>query len=227
MDRLRRDHRQLTPELLLRAYAAGIFPMAEGRQEKTIFWVDPERRGIIPLDGFHPPRRLRRTVRSGLYDVRADTAFHEIISACALTAEKRQETWINDEIIQAYTELHARGFAHSVECWQGDKLAGGLYGIALGGAFFGESMVSFARDASKVALVHLVARLRLGGFTLLDSQFITPHLSRFGAIEIPRRDYLEKLSDAFAIKATFYRNPPPGEMAAALEGALQSNTQTS
>lgn len=227
MDRLRRDQRQLTPELLLRAYAAGIFPMAEGRDEKTIFWVDPERRGVLPLDRFHVPKRLRRTVRSGLYQVRANTAFYDIIRACSQTAEKRQETWINDEIVKVYTDLHKLGFAHSVECWQGDNLCGGLYGIALGGAFFGESMVSLARDASKVALVHLIARLKVGGFTLLDSQFITAHLSRFGAIEIPRRDYLEKLSDAFAVKATFYRDPPPEDLAAALDGVLQSSTQTS
>ena len=228
MDRLRKDYRQLTPELVLRAYAAGIFPMAEGRSERTIFWVDPERRGIIPLDtSFHVPKRLRRTVRNQRFEVRVDSNFDQVIRACAATAARRQETWINDEIIRVYSELHASGFAHSVECFEDGSFAGGLYGIALGGAFFGESMISRGRDASKVALVHLVARLRLGGFTLLDSQFITAHLSRFGAVEISRRDYLERLSDAFAVTAEFYRDPPAGALAGALEGVLQSSSQTS
>ena len=227
MDRLQKDHRQLSPELLLRAYAAGIFPMAEGRNERTIFWVDPERRGIIPLEDFRVPRRLRRTVRQNQFEVRADTAFETVIRACAANVHSRQETWINDEIIRVYSELHDLGYAHSVECYSDGEFAGGLYGIALGGAFFGESMVTRARDASKVALVHLIARLRLGGFTLLDSQFITAHLARFGAVELPRARYLERLSEAFAVRAEFPVEPPADHLALAVEDVLQSSTQTS
>jgi leucyl/phenylalanyl-tRNA--protein transferase len=227
MDRLNKDHRGLTPELLLRAYAAGIFPMAEGRNEKTIFWVDPERRGVIPLDSFRVPRRLKRTVRQAPYDIRVDTAFEQVIQACAANVLTRKETWINDEIIRVYTELYKLGYAHSVECYDEGNFAGGLYGIALGGAFFGESMVSRARDASKIALVHLIARLKLGGYRLLDSQFITAHLTRFGAVEINRAQYLEKLGDAFAVEASFPIDPPADQLARALDGVLQSSTQTS
>jgi len=187
---------QLTPEILLRAYAEGLFPMAERRGDPTLYWVSPERRGIIPLDGFHVPRRLARTVRSGLFTVTADRAFREVMKACAARTPERPESWINDEILRLYTALHLGGHAHSVECWRDGKLAGGLYGVRLGSAFFGESMFSRQRDASKVALVHLVDGLKRGGFALLDTQFITAHLARFGAVEITRERYLLKLQDA-------------------------------
>jgi leucyl/phenylalanyl-tRNA--protein transferase len=187
---------RLTPEILLRAYAEGLFPMAERRGDPTLYWVSPEKRGIIPLNFFHVPHRLARTVRSGRFTVTADRAFPEVMQACAAPAPGRDETWINSEILRLYTALHAGGHAHSIECWQAGKLVGGLYGVRLGAAFFGESMFSLARDASKVALVHLVDGLRRGSFLLLDTQFITPHLARFGAIEIPREQYLTKLADA-------------------------------
>jgi leucyl/phenylalanyl-tRNA--protein transferase len=187
---------RLTPEILLRAYAEGLFPMAERRNDPLLYWVSPEKRGIIPLDAFHVPRRLARTVRAGPFTVTSDRAFADVMTACAAPAPGRPESWINDEILRLYTALHVGGHAHSIECWQDGVLAGGLYGVRLGAAFFGESMFSRQRDASKVALVHLVAGLKRGGFTLLDTQFITAHLTRFGAIEIPRERYLLKLQDA-------------------------------
>ncbi len=189
---------KLTPEILLRAYAEGLFPMAERRGDPTLYWVSPEKRGIIPLDAFHVPHRLARTVRSDVFTVTADTAFRDVMEACAAPAPGREETWINDEIVRLYCALHSSGHAHSVECWQNGELVGGLYGVRLGAAFFGESMFSRARDASKVALVHLVDGLKRGGFVLLDSQFITAHLARFGAIEIPREQYLMKLAYALS-----------------------------
>ena len=187
---------RLTPEILLRAYAEGLFPMAERRGDPTLYWVSPEKRGIIPLNFFHVPHRLARTVRSGRFTVTADKAFPDVMRACAAPSPGREETWINSEILRLYTALHSGGHAHSVECWQAGELVGGLYGVRLGAAFFGESMFSCARDASKVALVHLVEGLRRGGFALLDTQFTTPHLARFGAIEISRELYLAKLADA-------------------------------
>ena len=187
---------RLTPEILLRAYAEGLFPMAERRGDPTLYWVSPEKRGIIPLNAFHVPHRLARTVRSGQFTVTADQAFTDVMLACAAPAPGREETWINSEILRLYSALHAGGHAHSIECWQAGELVGGLYGVRLGAAFFGESMFSRARDASKVALVHLVQGLRRGGFVLLDTQFITAHLTRFGAVEIPRAQYLVKLADA-------------------------------
>ncbi|MBW8708774.1 MAG: leucyl/phenylalanyl-tRNA--protein transferase [Alphaproteobacteria bacterium] len=189
---------KLTPEILLRAYAEGLFPMAERRGDPTLYWVSPEKRGIIPLEAFHVPRRLARTVRNGAFTVTADTAFRDVMEACAASGPGREETWINDEILRLYCALHASGHAHSIECWQDGALAGGLYGVRLGAAFFGESMFSRVRDASKVALVHLVDGLKRGGFVLLDSQFITAHLARFGAIEIPREQYLMKLAYALS-----------------------------
>ena len=197
----------LSPEILLRAYQAGIFPMAESADDPELFWVDPERRGILPLDGFHLSRRLRRVVRQGRFEIRVDSDFVGTLAACAETTEKRPNTWINDEIVRLYTGLFALGAAHSVECWQGDRLVGGLYGVSIGGAFFGESMFSFARDASKVALVHLVARLRLGGYRLLDTQFVTAHLTQFGAEEIPRDTYKSKLTEALASPAEWLADP--------------------
>ena len=187
---------RLTPEILLRAYAEGLFPMAERRGDPTLYWISPDKRGVIPLDGFHVPRRLARTVRSDIFELTSDRCFREVMEACAEPAPGRTESWINDEILRLYTALHASGHAHSVECWRDGELAGGLYGVRLGAAFFGESMFSRQRDASKVALVHLVEGLKRGGFVLLDTQFITAHLARFGAIEIPRERYLLKLQDA-------------------------------
>ena len=180
---------EVTPELMLRAYRAGLFPMAETRRGDRLYWLDPEQRGVLPLDDFHLPRRLLRTVLAGVYDVTVDRNFAGVIAGCAAAAPGREDTWINTEIERLFNELHRLGYAHSVETRQDGRLVGGLYGVALGGVFFGESMFSRARDASKVALVHLVARLRLGGFRLLDAQFVTSHLAQFGAVEIPREDY--------------------------------------
>jgi leucyl/phenylalanyl-tRNA--protein transferase len=197
----------ITPDLLMRAYRAGLFPMAESRDADRLFWLDPEQRGILPLDGFHLPRRLLRTVLSGPYAVTVDTAFPQVIAACAAPVPGREDSWINPEIELLFTSLHQMGHGHSVETWQDGVLVGGLYGVALGGAFFGESMFSRARDASKVALVHLVARLRLGGFTLLDTQFITSHLAQFGAVEIPRALYKERLAAAQGAAANWLSAP--------------------
>ena len=175
---------RLTPELVMRAYSEGLFPMAERRDDPQLFWLSPEERGIIPLDGFHISRRLARMVRSDRFTVKYDTAFREVMLACAEPGPGRDDSWINAEIVALYTALHAEGRAHSVECWRDGKLVGGLYGVELGAAFFGESMFSRERDASKVAIVNLVARLIQGGFELLDAQFMTEHLARFGAITI-------------------------------------------
>ena len=210
---------ELTPDMLLRAYAIGVFPMAEDRDDPDLFWVDPRMRGIIPLDDFHVPRRLRRTVRNGGFRVTVDSAFEATIEACAESTELRPRTWINDRIIMLYTSLYHLGFAHSVECWLGRRLIGGLYGVAMGGAFFGESMFSRQSDASKIALIHLVARLRAGGFSLLDSQFITRHLRRFGAIEIPRGEYRQRLAEALKRDADFATAPTRAEIEAVLRGA--------
>ena len=211
---------RLTPEVLLRAYSAGIFPMAESRHDPSIFWVDPERRGILPMDEFHVPKRLRRTVRRGSFEVTCDTAFEAVIRACAEPTRERRETWINDEIIRAYTRLHHMGFAHSIECRRDGELVGGCYGVAIGGAFCGESMFSRATDASKVALVHLMARLRYGDFVLLDVQFVTDHLQTFGAIEVPARHYLELLDQAINVRAAFYSDLPADEITAALDRVM-------
>lgn len=193
----------LTPELLLKAYSIGIFPMAESRHDPELHWIDPDERGILPLDGLHVPRRLKRTIRRGHYQVRCDSAFHEVVLACADPTDDRPDTWINPVIESLVTQLHAMGFAHSIECWRKGHLVGGLYGITLGACFFGESMFSRERDASKVALVELVYRLRLGGFMLLDTQFSTPHLSRFGVVEVARDDYRRRLAAAINTPADF------------------------
>jgi leucyl/phenylalanyl-tRNA--protein transferase len=190
-------------EDLLRCYARGVFPRADSRDDDEIFLVDPEWRGVLPLDRFHIPRRLARTVRADVYEVRFDTAFHDVVAACAQPRPGHPETWINDPIRRLYGRLHEMGCAHSVECWRDGELVGGLYGVALQGAFFGESMFSRARDASKVALVHLVARLISGGFRLLDTQFITEHLAQFGADEISRAEYRKRLGAALAVEARF------------------------
>jgi leucyl/phenylalanyl-tRNA--protein transferase len=197
----------LTADLLLRAYRLGLFPMAESRTSRALHWLDPEARGVLPLDGFHLPRSLAKTVRSGRFSVTADADFAATIAACAAARANRPDTWINQEIERLFIELHHLGFAHSVETWEAGRLVGGLYGAALGGAFFGESMFSVATDASKVALVHLVARLRLSGFLLLDTQFITAHLARFGAVEIPRGDYHLMLAQAVEAPARFVASP--------------------
>lgn len=191
----------VTPDLMLRAYHAGLFPMAESRHGEKLYWLDPEQRGILPLDAFHLPRRLRRTVLSGDLDVTSDRAFAAVIAACAERAPGRDDTWINADIERLFVALHRQGHAHSVEAWHEGVLVGGLYGVALGGAFFGESMFARVRDASKVALVHLVARLRLGGFHLLDTQFVTSHLARFGAVDIPRVQYKALLAAAVEVPA--------------------------
>jgi leucyl/phenylalanyl-tRNA---protein transferase len=213
---------RLTPEILLAAYAGGVFPMAEASDDPELFWVDPRRRGILPLDAFHVPRRLRRVVRHGGFEIRCDTAFEEVIRGCAEATEKRPNTWINDEIVRLYAALFARGAAHSVEAWLDGNLVGGLYGVSLGAAFFGESMFSRVTDASKVALVHLAARLRLGGYRLLDTQFLTAHLARFGGIEISRARYHRLLGEALGYRASF-----PVELPEAVGGdplaALQSS----
>jgi len=201
---------KITPEIVLRAYAEGLFPMAERRDDPTLYWVSPDRRGIFPLDAFHVPRRLARTVRSDKFTVTVDTQFREVMEACAAPAEGREETWINDEIAGLYAAMHASGHAHSFETRLDGRLVGGLYGVRLGGAFFGESMFAHATDASKVALVHLVARLKAGGFKLLDAQFLTPHLASLGAVEIPRRRYLAKLNRAIAAPA--YWPAPSGSV---------------
>jgi leucyl/phenylalanyl-tRNA--protein transferase len=214
---------EITPDLLIRAYAAGVFPMAESRGRAKIFWVDPDWRGVIPLDGLHVGRSLRKKIRRKQFDMRCDTAFREMVRLCGEPAPDRPDTWINAEIEAAYTELFRHGFAHSVECWLDDRLVGGLYGVSIGGAFFGESMVSRAPDASKIALVHLVIRLRAGGFTLLDTQFLTDHLARMGATEIPRAEYHEQLADALQIEAAFPCDVPDAE----IEDYLQSVIQTS
>jgi leucyl/phenylalanyl-tRNA--protein transferase len=202
----------VTPEMLLRAYAEGVFPMAERRDDLELFWVSPERRGIIPLDAFHVPKRLKRTVRSDRFTVTADLCFVDVMKQCAAPGPGRDESWINAEILRLYTALHASGYAHSIETWQGGRLVGGLYGVSLGAAFFGESMFSRATDASKVALVHLVARLKEGGFELLDTQFLTAHLARFGTIEISRPDYLARLRSAIVRPA--YWSAPSGNSTA-------------
>ena len=195
----------LSPDLLLAAYQAGVFPMADDRGE--VGWYAPDPRGVLPLGGLRVSRSLRRAVRQGRFRVGVDTAFADVVAACAAPAPGREQTWISDAIARAYTGLHALGFAHSVECWQdtadGPALVGGLYGVALGGAFFGESMFHRATDASKVALVHLVERLRAGGFVLLDTQMTTPHLERLGAVEIPRAEYERRLAEALQVDASW------------------------
>jgi leucyl/phenylalanyl-tRNA--protein transferase len=213
------QHLELTPTLILRAYAAGVFPMADGAETDGVFWVDPRLRGVFPLDGFHVPRSLAKRIRAGGFTVTVDRAFDDVIDACA----DRDETWINGDIRRLYVSLHRMGHAHSVEVWIDGRLAGGLYGVRMGAAFFGESMFHRATDASKIALVYLVARLKAGGFTLLDSQFTTDHLSRFGAVAIPRDDYHRQLDAALRGKGDFFRL---AQDASAAE-VLQLSTQTS
>lgn len=216
-----------TAEDLLRCYARGVFPMGEARDDPRIFLVEPEMRGVIPLEGFHVPTRLRRTVRSEPFEVRIDTAFGAVIDACAASAPGREDTWINAPIRRLYLELHALGRAHSVECWKNEALVGGLYGVTLGGAFFGESMFSRATDASKVALVHLVARLNRGGWRLLDAQFRTPHLDQFGLIETPQFVYLKLLERALTAQPDASALSRPHTGAEAVAYSLQPTTHAS
>jgi leucyl/phenylalanyl-tRNA--protein transferase len=195
---------RIPTDLLLKAYATGVFPMAESADDPEVFWVRPEARGIIPLNAFHVPKSLRKTVRHGLFDIRIDSDFAGVIDACAEERDNRSSTWINAPIREAYIELHRIGNAHSVDAWRDGRLVGGLYGVTLGRAFFGESMFSRETDASKVCLVRLVERLRERKFTLLDTQFTTEHLKRFGAVDVPRRKYEMLLAEALESTATFY-----------------------
>lgn len=198
---------QITPQVLLKAYACGIFPMAESADDPSLFWVEPERRGVLPMETFHVAKRLQRTVRQDVFEVRVDSDFDAVIDGCAAPAPGRRKTWISERIRGLYRDLYDIGHCHTVECWQDGRLVGGLYGIRLGLAFCGESMFTRERDASKVALVHLMARLKAGGFTLLDTQFVTPHLAGFGAIEIGRRDYQARLDAALGGIGDFFRLP--------------------
>ncbi|MDO8380538.1 leucyl/phenylalanyl-tRNA--protein transferase [Phenylobacterium sp.] len=210
------------PELL-ECYARGVFPMADAREDEALFLIDPERRGVIPLDGFHVSHRLARTVRRDPFQVRIDSAFPQVVAACAEARPGRVETWINRPIERLYAELFSIGHAHSVECWRGEELVGGLYGVSLAGAFFGESMFSTATDASKIALVHLAARLIAGGFVLLDTQFMTEHLAQFGTQEISRAVYRRRLGKALAAQADFQRLPAATTGAAALQVISQAS----
>ncbi|NOX40910.1 MAG: leucyl/phenylalanyl-tRNA--protein transferase [Alphaproteobacteria bacterium] len=214
------DPPQITPELLLHAYASGVFPMSEGADADEVYWVDPKARGILPVNGFHISRSLSRKIRTCGYDIRVDSAFSEVVTACA----DRPETWINSQIFGLYAALFDLGFAHSLEVFDGENLIGGIYGVALGAAFFGESMFSRATDGSKIALAYLVDRLRAGGFTLFDTQFITPHLHSLGGREITRDDYHARLASALQVRADFMAQP---SSAGTATGILQRNTQTS
>ncbi|MCK4946156.1 MAG: leucyl/phenylalanyl-tRNA--protein transferase [Alphaproteobacteria bacterium] len=213
----------LTPDIVLQAYRAGFFPMAPDRESAEIRWYDPDVRGVLPIAGLHVPKRLQRTVRKRIYQITFDMDFETVIRGCA---SARSDTWINDEIIALYTALHHQGFAHCVEAWKGGKLVGGLYGIALGGAFFGESMFSTSVDASKVVLVHLVARLWRQGFELLDTQFVNEHLRQFGVYSIPRVEYLERLEKVLGKEVSFQSSKSESEfsssssLAGSLSGAV-------
>lgn len=198
---------EITPQVLLKAYSCGIFPMAESAEDPALYWIEPQHRGILPLSSVHVPKRLARTVRSGALRVTVDTDYDGVIEGCAAERAGRRSTWINSRIRGLYRELFRLGHCHTVEVWDGERLVGGLYGVALGGAFFGESMFSYERDASKVALVHLVGRLIGGGFTLLDTQFVTDHLRQFGTIEVERDDFHRHLDLALKQTADFMRLP--------------------
>jgi leucyl/phenylalanyl-tRNA--protein transferase len=223
----------LSPELLLCAYAGGVFPMANDRHDPTIHWIEPKRRGILPLHRVHVSRSLRKVIRQGRFEIRVDSAFSQVIAACAESRPERPRTWLNDELIALYDALHERGFAHSLETWADGRLVGGIYGVSLGAAFFGESMFSRQTDASKVALVELARRLRAGGYQLMDTQFVTDHLRQFGATEISRAAYRALLRDAIEASATFYgdtggvRSVTPWSSGTDSIGSSQSTTQTS
>lgn len=199
------EQMKITPQVLLKAYACGLFPMAESADDPTLYWIEPDQRGVIPLDTFHVPRSLAKTIRRNAFEIRIDHDFDGVISGCAELTSDRRETWINQPIRDVYGELFQMGFCHTVECWKEGALMGGLYGIHIGGAFFGESMFSRVPDASKVALVHLRDRLKAGNFALLDTQFVTDHLRRFGAHEVPRAEYNELLQNALRVDSDFFR----------------------
>jgi leucyl/phenylalanyl-tRNA--protein transferase len=209
----------ITPKILLQAYTIGIFPMAEAAEDNALYWVEPDERGIIPLRGLRISQSLRKQVRRQPFEIRIDSAFSEVIEACAAKTKNRKSTWINGRICKLYTQLHKMGHCHSVECWQNGKLVGGLYGVKIGAAFFGESMFSRVTDASKVALVHLVARLNAGGFQLLDAQFMNPHLKTLGAIVMSKADYKELLPTAIAAFADFNKFKEDRDPARVLEFA--------
>jgi leucyl/phenylalanyl-tRNA--protein transferase len=203
---------EITPKMLLRAYSIGMFPMAESADDPTLFWVDPDERGIFPLDGLIITKSLAKILRSDRYDVKVDTDFEAVIEGCAGGDDGRPSTWINTRIRRLYGDLFKQGHVHTIETWQDGKMVGGLYGVAIGGAFFGESMFHTARDASKVALIHLVARLRAGGFTLLDTQFVTPHLTTLGAQEISRKKYHRLLDAAIGQTGNFFAWPKDAQV---------------
>lgn len=216
---------QITPELLLKAYAFGVFPMAKSRDEREVYWVQPKERGVIPLDQFHISKSLRKILRKDVFEIRVDTAFDAVISGCAETGPNREDTWINEQISELFLELFAAGLAHSVEAWVDNRLVGGLYGLAMGSVFFGESMFTRQDNASKVALCHLVAIMKNGGYRLLDTQFITDHLKQFGAVELPHKDYMRELGDALNHLGRFGPPVPYSEIERLLFS--QSSTQTS
>ena len=217
---------EITPQVLLKAYSCGIFPMAESAEDTALYWIEPQSRGVLPLDAVHVPRRLARTIRSGAYQVRINSDFHGVIDGCAASRPGRRSTWINTRIRQLYGALYRQGHCHTVETWLDGRLVGGLYGVALGKAFFGESMFSTERDASKVALVYLVARLIHGGFTLLDTQFVTEHLRQFGTIDLEKEAFHKELSLAIAGRASYLALPddaPPEDILSIIREA-SSNT---
>ena len=215
-------------EKLLDCYRQGVFPMADSRHDMNLFLISPEIRGVLPLQDFHIPKRLRRTVRQAHFEVTVDLAFNRVIEACAEEVPERPTTWINTPILNLYGALHRQGYAHSIECWNDEGyLVGGLYGVALGGAFFGESMFSRMTDASKVALVHLVARLIVGGYRLMDAQFHNPHLEQFGLKEVPKAQFMRELDQALAVQADFYSAGSPGLDALSGERCVHLITQTS
>ena len=212
---------EITPQVLLKAYSCGIFPMAESADDPALYWIEPQHRGILPLDDVHIPKRLARTVRTTPFEVRCDSDFEGTIDGCAASRPGRRSTWINARIRSLYRELFALGHCHTVEVWNAERLVGGLYGVSLGGAFFGESMFSYERDASKIALVHLVARLVAGGFTLLDTQFVTDHLRQFGTVEVDRNEFQHRLDQALKVTGDFWRLPAtvsPREVLTVLDG---------
>ncbi len=213
------DPLEMTPTLLLKAYSVGVFPMADSATSDEVYWVDPKRRGILPLDGFHASRSLRKKARQGRFEIKVNSSFRQTVEACA----DREETWINEEILDLYETLHRLGYAHSVECWADGKMVGGLYGVCIGAAFFGESMFSTAPDTSKLALMWLIARLRYGGFQLLDTQFVTDHLISVGAVEITRAQYHQRLRDAISVESDFWKLPVDADT----DQVLQFSTQTS
>lgn len=221
---------EITPQVLLKAYSCGIFPMAESAHDTVLYWIEPEHRGILPLDEVHVPRRLARTVRTTPLHIKIDTDFDGVIDGCARPRPGRRTTWINGRIRELYAELFDLGYCHTVEVWDGEELVGGLYGVALGGAFFGESMFSNTRDASKLAFVHLAGRLIAGGFLLLDTQFVTEHLRQFGTVEVDRDVFHEHLERALRVEADFLhlpRDAPPEYALAFIERACKSRAHSS